>query len=124
MSGAFIVNPARCHKQAFHEIEDIKLPFMILFFILAGVSFDLAALVCLGLIGLALVVLRLIARLISGWIGAVLAGAQASQVISMALIVGSTVVLGNIGPISTLWAFEKKRSQTADGFTQVLHNIA
>ncbi|MFT4707657.1 MAG: Kef-type K+ transport system membrane component KefB [Ascidiaceihabitans sp.] len=120
MSGAFIVNPARCHKQAFHEIKDIKLPFMIVFFILAGVSFDLAGLVCLGLIGLALVVLRLI----GGWIGAVLAGAQASQVISMALIVGSTVVLGNIGPISTLWAFEKKRSQTADGFTQVLHNIA
>jgi hypothetical protein len=55
------------------------------------------------LIGLALVVLRLI----GGWIGAVLAGAQASQVISMALIVGSTVVLGNIGPISTLWALEK-----------------
>jgi hypothetical protein len=38
VSGAFIVNPARCHKQAFHEIKDIKLPFMIVFFILAGVS--------------------------------------------------------------------------------------
>ncbi|MEM1064715.1 MAG: cation:proton antiporter, partial [Pseudomonadota bacterium] len=38
--GAIIVNNARHHTRAFHEIEHIQWPFMILFFILAGAALE------------------------------------------------------------------------------------
>ncbi|WGH78572.1 cation:proton antiporter [Jannaschia ovalis] len=69
-AGALIANLARHHDHAFNEIERIELPFMILFFLLAGASLEIAALWSLGWITAAYVGLRIAARLISGEIGA------------------------------------------------------
>ena len=135
--GALIASLAKHHTRAFHEIEHIKLPFMIVFFILAGASLDLSSVKDLGFVGLALVALRVIARLLGGWVGASLAREakplrhlygpallpQAGVSIGMALIagltfpqwkdqimaliVGTTVVFELFGPLCTMWAVRK-----------------
>ena len=66
--GMVIANLARHHQQAFHEIEDIEWPFMILFFVLTGASlkFDGAQDV-IWLIG-GYAVLRIAGRLVGGWL--------------------------------------------------------
>ncbi|MEO0751599.1 MAG: cation:proton antiporter, partial [Pseudomonadota bacterium] len=137
VAGALIVNLARHHSRAFHEIEHIRWPFFVMFFILAGASLDLAVLGTVGLLGLALVVLRGAARLLGGWIGAMSAGGpsttrhlygfallpQAGVAIGMALIagqvlphwkdeiisltIGTTVIFELIGPMATLWAVRR-----------------
>jgi len=136
-AGAVIVNVARHHSRAFHEIEHFQWPFMILFFILAGASLDVGALGNVGLIGLGYVVLRILSRIIGGWIGAVIGGAprkqrpwfgiallpQAGVAVGMALIaaeefpayaeailtvtIGTTVVFELLGPSGTLLALRK-----------------
>jgi len=69
-AGALIANFARHHLRAFHEIENIEWPFMLLFFVLAGASLEVGAIWSLGWISLAYIGLRIVARLISGEIGA------------------------------------------------------
>ncbi len=128
--GTVIVNLARHHTRAFHEIEHLQWPFMIMFFILAGASLNADALWLIGPAGLAYAVLRIAARMLGGWIGASLAGEpakdrkwygpallpQAGVAIGMALIaaevfpgygarimamaVGTTIVFELIGPLS------------------------
>ena len=138
-AGAVIVNRARHHTRAFHEIEHIQWPFMILFFILAGASLSIEAPVWFGIIGLSYIVLRSISRVAGGWIGARLSGApaplrpwygvallpQAGVAIGMALVVadqfpdwaepvmaltvGTTVVFEILGPAATLYALNRVR---------------
>ncbi|UWQ14278.1 cation:proton antiporter [Aliiroseovarius sp. M344] len=79
-AGAMIANLARHHDHAFHEIEHIEWPFMLLFFLLAGASLELGALWQLGWITLAYVGLRIAARLVSGEIGARIGGVPRAQV--------------------------------------------
>lgn len=135
--GTIIVNVARHHTRAFHEIEHIQWPFMILFFILAGASLKTSTVIEIGMIGLAYVVLRTVARVIGGWIGAVFGGApeaergwigialvpQAGVAIGMALVasgqfphasetimaltIGTTVAFEIIGPAATLFAIRR-----------------
>ncbi|WP_050928215.1 cation:proton antiporter [Aestuariivita boseongensis] len=78
-AGAIVANFARHHDHAFHEIENIQWPFMILFFILAGASLELDALLTLGWTGLAFIVLRVLSRLGGGYLGARLAGVPAHE---------------------------------------------
>lgn len=129
-AGAVIVNLARHHTRAFHEIEHLQWPFMIMFFILAGASLDADALWLIGPAGLVYAVFRIVARMLGGWIGASLAGEpakdrkwygpallpQAGVAIGMALIaaevfpvygprimamaVGTTIVFELIGPLA------------------------
>lgn len=136
-AGAIIVNLARHHARAFHEIEHIQWPFMILFFLLAGASLEVDALMRVGLIGLVYGVLRIVARILGGWIGAVLGGAPADQrpwfglallpqagvAVGIALIaseefpayaetiltvtIGTTVAFELLGPAATLYALRK-----------------
>ena len=136
-AGTVIVNVARHHSRAFHEIKHFQWPFMILFFILAGASLDVGALRNVGLLGLGYVVLRIISRIIGGWIGAFIGGAppeyrpwfgiallpQAGVALGMALIaaeefpayaqailtvtIGTTVVFELLGPSGTLFALRK-----------------
>lgn len=136
-AGAVIVNFGKHHSRAFHEIEHFQWPFMILFFILAGASLDVSALVEVGLIGLGYVVLRVLSRIIGGWIGAVIGGApktqrpwfgiallpQAGVAVGIALIaaeqypqyadtilavtIGTTVVFELLGPSGTLLALRQ-----------------
>ncbi|MEW9920943.1 cation:proton antiporter [Marimonas sp. MJW-29] len=138
--GALIANFARHHNRAFHEIEHIQWPFMILFFILAGASLHLPSVMALGAIGAAFIMLRTVARLLGGWLGSALARSapehrnlfgvallpQAGVAIGMALLagqalpdwkdeimiltVGATVVFELLGPFCTMWAVRRSAS--------------
>lgn len=135
--GTIIVNQARHHTRAFHEIEHIQWPFMILFFILAGASLETSTFAKIGLVGLVYVVLRTISRVIGGWMGAVLGNAplrerpwfgialvpQAGVAVGMALVassqfpdwsdtimtlvIGTTVAFEILGPTATLFAIRR-----------------
>jgi Kef-type K+ transport system membrane component KefB len=139
--GAVIVNLARHHTRAFHEIEDIQWPFMLIFFILAGATLEIEALGLIGGVGLAFVALRTLSRLAGGWVGAWLARApkseriwygpallpQAGVAIGMSLMasefipthaslitavtIGSTVVFELVGPLIAALAIRRTASQ-------------
>jgi len=136
-AGALVANLARHHETAFHEIEHIQWPFMILFFLLAGASLDLAQLNGVGLALLGYVTLRILGRALGGWIGGATAGTppnyrlwygmallpQAGVAVGMALVaaqefpdyadlllgltIATTVIFELIGPVSTLWAINR-----------------
>lgn len=103
--GALIANLARHHERAFHEIENIEWPFMLLFFLLAGALLEPDALWSLGWISAACVALRIAARLLSGELGAWIGRAppverhvygvallpQAGVAVGMALVAAETV---------------------------------
>ncbi|MFO8152422.1 cation:proton antiporter [Thioalkalivibrio sp.] len=138
-AGAIIVNLARHHDHAFHEIEHIQWPFMILFFILAGASLEIGRLMELGMIGLAFIGLRIASRILGGWVGAGLGHSpgrerpwfgvalmpQAGVAIGMALVaanhfpemagtilaltIGTTVVFELLGPPATLMALRRNQ---------------
>lgn len=138
-AGTIIANQARHHTRAFHEIEHIEWPFMILFFILAGAELKPDHLAGLGLIGGAYVILRVVARLIGGAIGGRIARVpaaerrrygiallpQAGVAVGMALVaaeefpgygdliltltIGSTVLFEIVGPVGTFWAVARIR---------------
>lgn len=134
MAGAVIANRARHHERAFHEIEHIQWPFMILFFVLAGALLEPHRIAAFGLIGAAYVGLRIAGRMAGGWIGGTLARApsahrpwygmallpQAGVALGMALIaaqrfpaeadlilgltIATTVIFEVIGPTATVLA--------------------
>ncbi len=136
-AGAIIVNVATHHDRAFHEIEHIQWPFMVLFFLLAGASLDVAALREVGLLGLAYIALRTVARFAGGWLGAWIGNTpvaerrfygpallpQAGVAVGMALIaarampdiadqiialtIGTTIAFELFGPVLTLWAVRR-----------------
>lgn len=138
-AGAIVANLARHHDRAFHEIEHIQWPFMILFFVLAGASLKPGLLAEAGLIGAGYVVLRMVARVAGGWLGAARAGAppahrrwygvallpQAGVAVGMALVaaqefpeaadliltltIGTTVFFELIGPAGTMLAIRRVR---------------
>lgn len=127
--GTVIVNFARHHTLAFHEIESVQWPFLLIFFILAGATLDATALWSLGTVGLGYVIFRTAGRIIGGFFGGVIAQVpakerfwfgpallpQAGVAIGMALIaaenlpqygdmimaltIGATVVFELIGPL-------------------------
>ncbi len=136
-AGAVIANLARHHDRAFHEIEHIQWPFMILFFLLAGATLEPGILIEIGWVGLLYMVLRTVARLLGGiagaraggmtrqeerWVGPALLP-QAGVAVGMALVAGerfpdwaaaimaftiaSTVVFEIVGPPVTLLAIRK-----------------
>ena len=137
VAGAIVVNVARHHRRAFHEIENIEWPFMLMFFFLAGASLEAERLIAIGPIGAAFIALRFAGRVIGGWVGGHLArspaatrrwiGAallpQAGVAIGMAIVagdhfpdvrdliitiaVGSTVIFETIGPLFTRLAVRR-----------------
>ncbi len=144
-AGAVIVNRARHHERAFHEIEHLQWPFMMLFFLLAGASLEIGTLAALGLVGAVYLGLRIAARIAGGWLGARLAGAprgerpwygvallpQAGVAVGMALVaaetfpehgdliltltIGTTVAFELIGPAATIWAVTRVAKAPARG---------
>jgi len=136
-TGAVIANVAPHHERAFHEIEHIQWPFMILFFVLAGASLNLGLLGEIGMIGGAYIVLRSLARFLGGWLGGIVANApqaqrpyfglallpQAGVAVGMALVgaqefpdhadliigmtIATTVAFEVIGPMTTIWTICK-----------------
>ena len=145
VAGMIIVNRARHHTRAFHEIEHIEWPFMILFFILAGAEFAPSHLAELGLFGAAYLALRTLARIIGGALGARIGRApeierpwygiallpQAGVAVGMALVaaeafpehgpailtltIGATVFFEIVGPIATIWAVDRVRRAAPGG---------
>lgn len=137
VTGVVIVNFASHHDRPLHEIKRVEWPFMLLFFIMAGASLEIAPLMEIGMVGGAYVGLRIVARLIGGWAGARLAGVsgrtgrltglalmpQAGVAIGMALVaaerfpayaeqilalaISSTVVFEITGPFLTQIALER-----------------
>ncbi|HKL69746.1 cation:proton antiporter [Salibaculum sp.] len=137
-AGALVTNLARHHDRPFHEIERIEWPFLLLFFVMAGASLDIGALVAAGWAGAAYMGLRLMGRLLGGTIGGPMAGMtpahgartaaallpQAGVAVGMALVaaerfpqagatvlavtVASTVIFEVIGPPLTQWALAKE----------------
>lgn len=128
---------AKHHERPFHVIENLELPFMIVFFVLAGASLELDSMGEIGLIGLAYVLLRAVGRLVGGWLGARMAGEgratrrwigmalmpQAGVALGMALVaaerspeagmtvlqvtIGATVIFELTGPLLTRLALTK-----------------
>ncbi|QFT91318.1 potassium/proton antiporter [Roseovarius sp. THAF9] len=78
-AGAVVVNFAQHHERAFHEIEHVQWPFMILFFLLAGATLEVDALLGLGWAGVLYLGLRILARIVGGFAGGWLAGASAAE---------------------------------------------
>jgi Kef-type K+ transport system membrane component KefB len=135
--GATVANVARHHTRPFHAIEGIEWPFMILFFVLAGASLDIAALTKAGAWLAAYVALRIVGRLGGGWLGGWLPPAdrtvrrwmgiallpQAGVALGMALVatqrlpevgeailpvvVAATVFFELLGPVATRFALER-----------------
>ncbi|MCP3982897.1 MAG: cation:proton antiporter [bacterium] len=67
--GAVVANLASHHDRPFHAIEGIEWPFLIVFFVLAGAALDLDALASVGPWLIAYVALRVVGRLLGGWLG-------------------------------------------------------
>ena len=137
VAGAVIGNLARHHDRAFHEIEHIQWPFMILFFLLAGATLDIEAFGFMGWAGALFLILRAVARLVGGYCGARLGGLprhqtrwygpallpQAGVAVGMALVAGeqfpnwassimaftlaSTVAFEVLGPPLTLMSIRR-----------------
>lgn len=131
VTGATIANLAKHHDYPFHAIEDIESPFMVVFFILAGASLEWNALMAMGLVGSAFILLRIIGKYLGSKLGGQISHAdvktqqwmgiallpQAGVAIGMALVashaftehsqmlltiaISSTVFFEIIGPIGT-----------------------
>ncbi|MHA7815040.1 MAG: cation:proton antiporter [Pseudohaliea sp.] len=141
--GAVIANLARHHEYPFHAIEDIEDPFLLLFFVLAGASLDVAALAQIGVIGVCYLGLRSLGKVAGAGLGGMAAGLdgrsgrqlgyallpQAGVAIGMALVaanhlpahrsllltlvISSTVVFEVIGPVFSRRAVLRGQRQEA-----------
>ncbi len=94
--GATVANLARHHKRPFHAIEHIQWPFMVLFFILAGASFQVGRVADIGWIGLAYLVLRVAGRSAGAWAGGTIGQAdpQIRHWMGLAILPQAGVALG------------------------------
>ncbi len=134
--GAVVANVARHHDRPFHAIEGISTPLLIIFFLMAGFQFDPAALLVIGVAGIAYILARTAGKVGGGYLGARLGGADpvltrvvgwcllpqagvalglalmAAQVFPdragalLSLLVGSTIVFELVGPLITRRALE------------------
>lgn len=74
--GAMVASLARHHERPFHAIEGIEMPFLMLFFLLAGASAHLDALLLVGGITITYILSRCVGSYAGAWIGAGWAGAD------------------------------------------------
>ncbi len=145
--GAVVANLARHHTRPFHEIENIERPFMILFFVLAGASLEIASINTIGLLAIAYILLRIAGRIAgtdlacrllhiknrSGRLIGLALMPQAGVAMGMALaashrlpqlsstilsvVVATTVIFELLGPILTRYAL-LKAGEGGDLFTK------
>lgn len=94
--GCVVTNLAQHHRRPFHAIEGIEWPFRVLFFVLAGASFDVGTLQHIGLWGAGFVTMRVAGRWLGGWIGGVLGGLPRAQrhLIGLTLLPQAGVAIG------------------------------
>lgn len=72
--GYIVARWAHHHNRAFHEIEDIEWPFIILFFVLTGASVELELLTSGAGLVVAYILLRILARFVGGWLSGFVQG--------------------------------------------------
>lgn len=70
--GFIVTNFATHHEYPFHAIEGIEWPFMSIFFVLAGASLDLSALLSIGYAGVLYIVFRTVGKIAGTYVGATL----------------------------------------------------
>jgi Kef-type K+ transport system membrane component KefB len=68
--GATVTNLARHHERAFHEIQSIEWPVMILFFVLIGASLEQVDWGKVWWITIVFMMVRTLSRVVGAWIGA------------------------------------------------------
>jgi len=137
--GATVRRFAEHHEHAFHEIENVEWPLMVIFFVLAGASLDISAAVNIGLLGSVYVIARIAGKIVGAGIGGKFGGAdtstqrymgiallpQAGVAIGMALVAASrfpdyrqiilplvictTVIFELFGPLCTRLAIKRMR---------------
>jgi len=135
--GAVIANLAKHHEYPFHAIEGIETPLMVIFFVLAGASLEIGALLDLGAIGTVYILCRTVGKIVGARIGGEISHAdpgtkkwlgvallpQAGVAIGMALVaanqfpeyrqillsivIASTVFFELVGPIFTRLAIRR-----------------
>jgi len=135
--GATITSLAKHHEYPFNAIEGIEWPLMIIFFILAGASLNIASLNQIGLIIIVFIIFRSMGKIVGSNIGARISNAnkttrrwmglallpQAGAAMGMALVaanqfpeyrqtllsvvISSTIFFEIIGPIFTRLALRK-----------------
>lgn len=131
--GTTLAHLTRYHERPRREIEQFEQPFLVLFFILAGASLEVARLPEIGLVGLAYVAFRIGGLWLGGWVGGTLGGMdpanarliglaitpQAGVALGMALVassrfpevgetllaivIGTTVIFELVGPLLARW---------------------
>ncbi len=74
--GAVMSNVAGSDDKAFHEIEHLEWPFMLLFFVLAGASLHVEALAGIGLLGVGYIALRTAGLMAGATLGGYLVRAE------------------------------------------------
>jgi Kef-type K+ transport system membrane component KefB len=135
--GAVIANLATHHEYAFHEIENLESPLMVVFFVLAGASLDITALTELGLLGTVYILCRIAGKTLGARVGGQISAVdprtkrwmglallpQAGVAIGMALVasnqfpeykqvlltivISSTIFFEIIGPVFTRLALKR-----------------
>ncbi|MBW1989594.1 MAG: cation:proton antiporter, partial [Deltaproteobacteria bacterium] len=143
--GAVVANLAKHHSYPFHAIEGVEKPFMILFFILAGVKLDIHSLARMGFLGAVYVAGRTLGRFVGSMVGAWAGGTpkrfrhlygpallpQAGVAVGMALVaaryfpdleddilsivIAATVLFEMAGPIGTRMALKAAKKIGEDG---------
>lgn len=138
--GIMVASLASHHERPFHAIEGVEWPFMVLFFVLAGASLEVDALLLAGSVTVLYVLARFSGIYAGTWLGSQIVRArpalrkwlglalmpQAGVAIGMALmaaqkfpetasvvltvIVASTVILETIGPVFTRLAIRRAAS--------------
>ncbi len=133
--GAVVASTATHHETAFHELEAIETPFLVLFFVLSAASASPAG-VREGLwLVAAYVALRTVGRLVGGWVGARAGAPERTGLLGLALlpqagvalgmtmvaverapelapvlpvVVVSTVLFESLGPMGTAWVLDRE----------------
>jgi len=134
--GVTVANAARHHVRPFRSIEGLSDPFLAIFFFLAGLGLDWSVLPTLGVLGGVYVLARIAGRILGGYAGGVISGAdrtirlrngacllpQAGVAMGLALVaaerlpeltfllplvVGSTVIFEVIGPPIAMLQFQR-----------------
>jgi Kef-type K+ transport system membrane component KefB len=96
MMGAVIRSLAEHHEHAFHEIENVEWPFMVIFFVLAGASLEIDAVLSIGLLGMVYIIARIAGKIVGAQFGARIGGANASiqHWMGLALLPQAGVAIG------------------------------
>lgn len=140
--GAIIGNFARHHDIAFHEIENIEWPFLIIFFVLAGAQLEAGSLKTFGIVGTVYILCRCLGKYFGAWLGGYFSRSdgitrnwmgpallpQAGVALGMALVaankfpeyeqlllsimISTTVIFEIAGPVVTRLALKKAKTQS------------